>query len=154
MKTVRWGIGVMAVLLLAACGSAGSEGEVDVGEGSPVATGEEALIANALTSDQAQTALGLIDDICADTWCSGDYDFGFRRLTCSRAAKTCTLTLQVFPRDGVASKEKGYWRSCKTFGFSGFGSLVERSVSGFQSLNDDYYDALTECTKRIVSHLP
>jgi hypothetical protein len=154
MKTFR-GLGIvgMGALLLSAC-SAGSasEPELEIGEGSPVATREEALSPNALSPLQATTALKLIDDICADTWCSGDYDFGFRRLSCSRTAKTCTLTLQVFPRDGAGAK-RSYWRSCKTAGFEGFASLVHTSSTGYQSLEDDYYDALTECTTRIVSHL-
>jgi hypothetical protein len=154
MKIVQ-GILAMDALLVAACGSgAGAAPEVDGGEGSPVETREEALVGNALTPDQAKTALALIDGICADTWCSGDYDFGFRRLTCNRAAETCTLTLQVFPRDDEASAERSYWRSCITSGFEGFSSLVERSANGYESLSDDYYDALTECTTRIVSHLP
>ena len=49
--------------------------------------------------------------------------------------------------------KRGYWRSCKTAGFEGFSSLVNTASSGYQSLDDDYYDALTECTTRIVSHL-
>lgn len=157
MKTF-WGLGIVgasSLLLLSACSAGARSGaEIEVGEGSPVETREEALSGNALSSAQATTALKLIDDICGDTWCSGDYNFGFRRLTCSRAAKTCTLTLQVFPRDGVSSSPRSYWRSCKTAGFYGFSSLVHTTSSGYQSLDDDYYDALTECTTRIVGHLP
>ncbi len=137
---------------MTAC-SAGSGPDVEVLGGSPIETQEEALLSNALSPAQAKTALKLIDDICADTWCSGDYNFGFRRLSCSRTAKTCILTLQVFPREGVPGQERSYWRSCKTSGFKGFGSLVDTMDNGYQSLDDDYYDALTECTTRIVSHL-
>ena len=154
MKTCR-GLGIVGVgvLWLSACSAGSASGpEIEIGEGSPVETRDEALSANALSPAQASTALKLIDDICADTWCSGDYDFGFRRLTCSRVAKTCTLTLQVFPRD-VSSGKRNYWRSCKTSGFEGFSSLVHTSSNGYQALDDDYYDALTECTTRIVSHL-
>jgi hypothetical protein len=147
-----WLTGACA-LLLSAC-SAGSGPEVEVGDGSAVETRVEALSANALSPAQTKTALKLIDDICGDTWCSGDYNFAFRRLTCSRVAKTCTLTLQVFPREGVASRERSYWRSCKTAGFQGFASLVDTSSSGYQSLDQTYYDALTECTMRIIDHLP
>ena len=59
----------------------------------------------------------------------------------------------VFPREGMPGPKRGYWRSCKTAGFEGFSSLVNTASSGYQSLDDDYYDALTECTTRIVSHL-
>ena len=142
----------VGALWLFSCSSQSPMG-VDVGEGSPLETRDEALSGNALSPLQATTALKLIDDICGDTWCSGDYNFGFRRLSCNRAAKTCTLTLQVFPRDDT-SQRRSYWRSCKTYGFEGFDSLVHIAGSGYQSLDDDYYDALTECTTRIVSHLP
>ncbi|HEY0465637.1 MAG TPA: hypothetical protein VGC79_15595, partial [Polyangiaceae bacterium] len=143
----------VSALVLSAC-SAGSGSEVEVGEGAPAETREEALAGNALSPAQTNTALKLIDDICADTWCSGDYNWGFRRLTCTRIARTCTLTLQVFPRERSASEPASYWRSCKTSGFLGFGSLVDTMNNGYQSLDEDYYDALTECTTRIVSHLP
>jgi hypothetical protein len=155
MKTV-WGPGFvgMSALLLSACNAdSGATPDVEIGEESPVETRVEELAGNALSPSQAATALKLIDDICGDTWCSGDYNFGFRRLTCSRAAESCTLTMQVFPRD-PDDPHRSYWRSCKTWGFDGFGSLVQTWSSGYQSLNDDYYDALTECTTRIVSHLP
>jgi len=145
----------LSALVLSACGPGSlSSPEVEDGEGSPVETREEALCGNALSVAEAATALKLIDDICGDTWCSGDYDFGFRRLTCSRAASTCTLTLQVFARDPALAQRRGIWRSCKTSGFADFGSLVQTFSNGYQSLDDSYYVALTECMTRVVSHLP
>jgi hypothetical protein len=154
MKTF-WGLKIVGVsaLMLSACSAGSVSGpEVEISEASSAEARDEALSANALSPAQTTTVLKLIDDICGDTWCSGDYDFGFRRLTCGRIAKTCTLTLQVFPRE-VSDGKRSYWRSCKTSGFEGFSSLVHTSSTGYQSLDDDYYDALTECTMRIVSHL-
>jgi len=146
-------VGLAAVWLLGCSG--GKSPSLEVGEAEPTDARSEAesLAKNALTAAQAKTALGLIDQICGDTWCDGDYDFGFRRLTCSKAAGTCTLTLQVFPREGVVSRARSYWRSCKTADFSGFDSLVNTGASGYQSLNNDYYDALSECLARVVSNL-
>jgi hypothetical protein len=152
-----YGLGVLCCLAAAGlwgC-SGGKNPGLEVGEAEPVDPRSEAegLGKNALTAAEAKTALGLIDQICGDTWCDGDYDFGFRRLTCSKAAETCTLTLQVFPRDGVASHARSYWRSCKTADFTGFDSLVSTAPSGYQALTNDYYDALTECMSRVVSNL-
>jgi hypothetical protein len=142
---------IAGVLGLLAC-SAGTTPAVEVNEAA--ATDEtEALTKNALSPAQSKTALKLIDDICGDTWCDGDYNFGFRRLTCAKAAHTCTLTLQVFPDAGVTSAARSYWRSCKTSGFTGFDSLVSTAPSGYQSLQSDYYDALTECIFRIEGNL-
>ena len=95
------GIGVTSgwLLQLVGCG-AGSGADVDQGQGNPVETQAEAALGNALSPAQEKTALGLIDQICADTWCSGDYDFGFRRLSCSRASEICTLTPRKSPYSG------------------------------------------------------
>jgi hypothetical protein len=145
--------GFFAALVLSGCSSAGPAPAVEVSDGVEAQPRMEELTRNALTAAEAKTTLRLIDDICGDTWCDGDYDFGFRRLTCNQVAKTCTLTLQVFPIEGVVSKEKSYWRSCKTSGFEGFTSLVATAPNGYQSLQGDYYDALTECVDRIMSKL-
>ena len=149
-----WALGCLVGALLWGC-SAGKSPTLEVSEAEPTDARSEAesLGKNALSAAQTKTALGLIDQICGDTWCDGDYDFGFRRLTCSKTAGTCTLTLQVFPREGVASRARSYWRSCKTADFSSFDSLVTTGASGYQSLNNDYYDALTECLSRVVSNL-
>jgi hypothetical protein len=126
---------------------------VEVGEGSALGSQSEALAPNALSAAQAKTVLRLIDDICGDTWCDGDYDFGFRRLSCSSALHTCTLTLQAFPVEGVTALHRSYWRSCKTPGFAGFSSLVDTAPNGYQSLTEGYYDLLGECISRVESNL-
>lgn len=139
---------------LIACGAAPGS-SVEDADAAPLGTETEteALTASALTPAESKTVLRLVDDICGDTWCDGDYNFGFRRITCNRAAATCTLTLQVFPREGVVSVRSSYWRSCKTPDFSGFGSLVATAPNGYQSLDQSYYDALTECMSRIEAKL-
>lgn len=132
-------------------------GDVDVEGEAPPGESAAELKRNALSEPEQKVALKLIDDICGDTWCSGDYDFGFRRISCQTVnnaqSGTCTLTLQIFPREGVPSARRMYWRSCKTGGFSGFDSLV-RTTNGYQSLQEDYYSALTDCIQALESRLP
>ena len=94
---------------------------------------------------QEKIALKLIDDICGDTWCEGDYNFDFRALSCDSRRMTCTLRFQMFPWDTVASGSSAYSRSCETTGFSGFDSLVATAPNGYQSLVPSFYDALTTC---------
>ncbi len=141
----------MLVSCLVETGDADVEGEAARGESAAE------LKRNALSEPEQKVVLKLIDDICGDTWCSGDYDFGFRRISCQTGGNapsgTCTLTLQIFPREGVPSARRMYWRSCKTGGFSGFDSLV-RITNGYQSLQQDYYSTLTDCIQALESRLP
>lgn len=119
---------------------------------------QQAVTSNALTKDQAGTVLKLIDDICGDSWCEGDRNFHFDSLECSgprgKAAGTCRLRFRLFPHDSDLKTGPSYARSCKTSGFSGFASLVNTAPSGYQSLNWDYYDALSTCINQVESRLP
>lgn len=125
---------------------------------SPEPTVEDASAAcrNALTAMEQKTALKLIDDICGDTWCEGDNNFGFDHLTCrapapaSPTAGTCTLDLRILPRDDSG---RSFPRRCTTGNFSGFASLVETASNGYQSLNWDYYLALTDCIAELEANL-
>jgi hypothetical protein len=142
----------LAVILLGGCSSPSST-VTQEGNEEPTASVTEALGPNALGPMQSKTVLKLVDDICGDTWCSGDYDFRFRRIACSNVAKTCTLLFLLIPREGVTSRSPSYWRSCKTHDFDGFDSLVTTTPSGYQSLDQNYYGALTECISRIEDKL-
>lgn len=153
MHAMRHLLAALVTTSALAC-SANVGSPVEIAELSPVAGQSAALTRSALTQAQSKTVLKLIDNICGDTWCDGDYDFGFRKLTCTRAAHSCTLTLQVFPREGVPTTAPSYWRSCKTTGFRGFASLVATGPNGYQSLQQDYYAALTECIASIEAKLP
>jgi hypothetical protein len=88
-----------------------------------------------------------------DTWCDGDYDFGFRRLTCNDHLGSCSLLLQIFPREGVPATQRSYWRTCTTHDFTGFDSLVVTAPNGYESLDQNYYMALTECISQIEDNL-
>jgi hypothetical protein len=140
-----------------ACGCA-----VDVSQPSseqePLGSVEDALCKNAVSQPQEQIALKLIDDICGDTWCSGDNNFAFHQLTCSSPrgshAGKCTLNLQIIPREGVPTPRPSFNRTCTTSNFFGFDSLVATAPSGYQSLQPAYYDALTECTMNLEASLP
>jgi hypothetical protein len=118
---------------------------------------ESALCRNALAPSQEKAVLKLIDDICGDTWCEGDNNFAFERLTCRAGASgspdggTCTLKLRIIPRE---DDPPSYSRACTTRGFSGFDSLVETAQSGYQSLRWDYYLALSDCINELESALP
>jgi hypothetical protein len=135
-----------------ACGA--SPADAEDGEAAAVGVATEELAGNALTPAQAKQALKLVDDICGDTWCEGDNDFAFERLSCSALTHRCTLVFDVIPRDDGAAGRPFYRRSCTTRHFTGFASLVATAQNGYQSLQPDYYDALTECISRVEEKLP
>ncbi len=129
----------------------GSSVEVtdDVGPPAPDSKAD----ANDLSTTQAKTALRVIDNICGDTWCSGDYDFGFKKIVCHFSKGTCTVTMLIWPRQDQRPIPV-YWRSCKISGLHGFADLVDTAPNGYQSINQDFYEPMTDCTMRITSKLP
>jgi hypothetical protein len=140
-----------------ACGCAVDVGEPSI-ERETVGSVESPVCKNALSQPQEQIALKLIDDICGDTWCSGDYNYAFRHLTCSAPRGlqpgTCTLSLEIIPREGVPSPRPLFNRTCTTGDSSSFDSLVATASSGYQYLQPDYYAALTECISNLEAALP
>lgn len=142
---------MLAVLLSGCAGDASGTG----GETEPVSYRESALCNNALSATEEKTALKLIDDICGDTWCEGDNDFAFERLTCRAGDPTnggsCALQLRIIPRE---EGSRSYPRVCRTGAFFGFSSLVDTASNGYQSLEWDYYLALTDCITELQSELP
>jgi hypothetical protein len=144
---------VIACLGLGGCAVETSEPGADA---QPLAQSDSALCKNALSAAEEKTALKLIDDICGDTWCDGDNNFAFDRLTCRPAATnsstggSCTLKLRLIPRDDSG---RSYARTCTTSGFFGFDSLVDTAENGYQSLDWDYYLALTDCITRLEAEL-
>lgn len=100
-----------------------------------------------LTDRQEAVVLDLIDDICGDTWCEGDFAFDFRRFECEPAEGSCTLRLRI------ASWEKEplewQWRSRQITGFPRFWQMVETSSTGYQSLDWEFYEAVSEAISKI-----
>jgi hypothetical protein len=144
-------------LVSLSCGCAADVGEPTIQE-EALGSVESPICKNALSQPQEQLALKLIDDICGDTWCSGDYNYAFRHLSCSapRGSRpgTCTLNLRIIPREGVPSPRPFFDRACTTGDFLSFDSLIATASNGYQYLEPSYYDALTECTTNLEAALP
>lgn len=147
---LSWG---MLVVSLVGCAVETSE-SVD---GEELGEATQELRRNALNGRQEATALQAIDDICGDTWCEGDHNFRFDRLECQkgcgRSPGACRLTFHVFSYDTDLETGPTLVRTCRTSGFTGFDSVVSTQGS-YQSLQPEYYDALSECISRVESNLP
>lgn len=151
-RTQQW----IVVFGLSLVGCATEAGDHDA-ELEALAQQDAALCGNALLPAEEETVLQWIDNICGDTWCEGDHNFAFDDLTCRAGGRhapqggSCTLSLRLLPHDGNGVS---YARTCTTRGFFGFDSLADTSDSGYQSINWDYYLALTACIARLEAELP
>ena len=160
MRANRLWMGLLLIVLAVGCGGAEpGEGEPSDELGMGIAQTAEELSSNALSKKQATTVLELVDDICGDTWCEGDHNFHFDAIQCKAAcgashAGSCQLTFRIFPHDSDLQAGPSYVRTCKTRGFTGFSSLVDTAASGYQSLQWEYYDALSACISELESKLP
>lgn len=151
------GLWVALVWGLAALGCSAAPDEAQAGD-TDVQSSEQELTANVLTKKQASTVLKLVDDICGDSWCEGDHNFHFDSIECTRpcghAPGSCRLAFRLFPYDSDLKTGPIYARQCKTNGFTGFASLVDTAKDGAQSLNFQYYDALSTCIDDVERQLP
>ena len=100
-----------------------------------------------LTRRQEAVVLDLIDDICGDTWCEGDFAFDFRRFHCSPEQRSCVLRLRIASREQEPLEWQ--WRSRQITGFPRFWQMVETSDSGSQSLDRDFYTAVSDAITSI-----
>jgi len=104
-----------------------------------------------LTDRQERVVLDLIDDICGDTWCEGDFAFDFRKFSCKEAGD-CKLRLRIAPYD----EEPRQWlkRTGRVEGFTTFDQMVVTSPSGYQSLDRDFYLAVSDLIEKVEASVP
>ena len=48
-----------------------------------------------LNEKQKDTTLELLNNLCGDTWCEGDFEYEFDQIDCSKRKKNCTIELNV-----------------------------------------------------------
>ncbi|WP_394832862.1 hypothetical protein LVJ94_40810 [Pendulispora rubella] len=148
--STRFSFGALCLVIVAslATACAGSSGEVEL---EPAATDIEAeLQTSDLSKEQAAIALKLLDDICGDTWCEGEYNWHFPKIVCRFAQTSCTVTFRVTTYD---DPPKNYTRWCKVRELTRFEDLVQTAPNGYQSLNDAFYDKVSACISRIEDDL-
>src|SRR4051812_21532194 len=142
--TTRYGL--IALALAAGC-AGGAPLSTEIGDTTAAALDakEDAAHEN-LTTPQQKAVLTQLDNICGDTWCSGDWSFDFKKIVCKLDLGTCTWTALITP--SVPATEKlVFWRSCKVAGVHQLSDLVT-TINGYQSLNQDYYMASTDCVQK------
>lgn len=105
-----------------------------------------------VSARQERVVLGLIDDICGDTWCEGDFAFDFRRFSCDSHERSCDVTLRIarYDRDPLVY----HWRTREVHGFRSFGQLVVTAPSGQQSLTPAFYAAVNVLILDVEASVP
>ncbi len=98
-----------------------------------------------LTSEQADTILTEIDNICGDTWCEGEFNFSFDHIQCDDVTATCRIDMTLF--NGYEDFEEGdkeFKGSCEIDQLSTYSDMID-TTRRYASLNWDFYERLTDC---------
>lgn len=109
---------------------------------------------NDLASGDEKKVLTMLDDHCGDAWCEGDYDWQFKKLRCTYADASCTLTLFITDPAVDGQPARYFWRSCKMTGLPAWTSLVETFPNGYEDLTDGFFGKVSDCIDRLESRLP
>ena len=94
--------------------------------------------------DWNRQALEAIDSICADTWCSGDYNFRFDSLRCDFKREVCVLRYRLgeWPAEGEVMRFTRTGR-CQLTGIRSPGDLIVSDP--WNRLKDGPYEQITTC---------
>lgn len=95
---------------------------------------------NVITSNEKDHILHMIDEVCADTWCAGDYDYKFTSFNCNSDSRNCTLSFKIIDRDARGNEPKEVLRRCNFKNVVGIKNIVDDD-----KLNEEFYDQLNIC---------
>lgn len=97
---------------------------------------------------QEKRVLQAIDNICGDTWCEGDYNFRFNTFICDKKTNACELNFQfIVTNDDGVDEQFSAVQVCRFENITQFSQLMD----GQWSLNDDFYQDVTECITDLES---
>ncbi len=89
-----------------------------------------------ITNNDLDKVLTTIDNLCADTWCEGDYNYSFSKLECSNN-NTCKLSFRIIDGD----KEK--MSNIKTCKLTGIKSTKDMMAKGY--LTESFNEQVDQC---------
>jgi hypothetical protein len=93
-----------------------------------------------ITQNDSTEVLKLIDRVCADSWCSGDYDYKFSTFSCNDASNSCVLSFKIIDRDAKPPEVKIKNKRCIFKGITSSEMLYHEN-----KLNEEFYDKLNVC---------
>ena len=93
-----------------------------------------------LTEKDKTEILEIIDRVCADSWCSGDYEYKFSKFSCNDNSSKCILSFKIIDRDAKPGEVKSRNRRCI------FKDITSREkIFTGVSLSEEFYDQLNYC---------
>lgn len=101
-----------------------------------------------LTSAQKEKTLLLLDNICGDTWCEGDYNYEFDKISCDQKSSSCTVDFllieTVYSNDtdiNDPGKNFCFASSCKIENVDSYNKIVKGN-----ELTDYFYTSFGDCS--------
>lgn len=101
-----------------------------------------------------------IDNICGDTWCEGDYQFEFKTVTFDKSGNQTLVDFTMTPyssEQAISNEDKfssvlvspSFQVRCIVKGYSDVSKIIDQD----QSLNWDFYEAMTDCVSSLEQNL-
>ena len=94
-------------------------------------------------------ALELIDNICGDTWCEGDFNFEFNNLEINKKDKSAVVNFEMI--DEWYDTEKRFPTFCIIPNITSFKDIIDFN-SNKKYLTDYFYETLSECISNREDH--
>lgn len=101
------------------------------------------------TEVQRQEIVGAIDNICADTWCEGDYNFEFIDFNCNKLDNTCKLSFHFIKTEDNDDQTYSPLQICH---FENIKSIKQIKRER-DTLTDKFYEEVSDCITDLESEL-
>ena len=85
-----------------------------------------------------------IDNICADSWCEGNYNYKFIDFVCNKGDESCDLIFQFISVDNEVEKISAP-QFCHFLNIE----KMEQVLDVNKNLNMDFYDSLNSCISNL-----
>ena len=96
----------------------------------------------ALDLSYKDLSLELMDNICGDTWCEGDFNFEFNDIEINKKDKSAIVNFEMI--DEWYDTEKRFSTFCVVPKISSFKDVIDFNSNG-KYLTDYFYETLGEC---------
>lgn len=102
-----------------------------------------------LTDKERQAALQGLDDICADLWCEGEFDFSFNAIKCDKSTGKCSVELEFvdfqYDETGEIQINARVPHKCEITGFFTKDDLLYKTRNGALDVTVEFFVAVGIC---------